>query len=97
MDKHRTPVVIVTAHRSAVYFGYLDTPWPGSGPITLLRARNAFLWPCSMRGAHGLAVSGPGAGCRIGPAVDSETFADPVRVMTCTAEAAARWEEGTWS
>ena len=95
MDKN--PVVIVTAHRSAVYFGYLATPWPGHGPITLTGARNAFYWPCALRGAQGLATTGPGPGCRIGPAVESETFADPVRVMTCSPGAAAKWEGAPWS
>ena len=92
----RIPVVVVTAHRCAVYFGYVSKPWPGVGPIVLKDGRNCCYWPCGIRGAEGLAVSGPGPGSRVTPAC-TQTISDPVRCLECNPAAIPLWEAGPWT
>ncbi len=91
--KKERAVLVTTAHRG-VFFGYADDT---SGEvITLKRARNCFYWSADLRGFLGLAASGPNAGCKIGPAVESLEVRAITSVAAVTPEAAAKWEAAKW-
>jgi hypothetical protein len=95
MLKQDTPVVVTTEFRG-VFFGYLaEDKAPAS--ITLKDARNCVFWDASLRGVLGLAATGPGPKCRIGPKVPSVTLWKISGLFTCTGEAAKAWEAGPWS
>ena len=87
------PVVVTTAHKG-VFFGYLDGAVDGD-TVRLTRARNCVYWSADMRGFMGLAVTGPGDGCRIGPAADIE-LRDITSIVEATPDAAERWEAAPW-
>jgi len=86
-------VLVTTAHRG-VFFGY--TTKTDGATIKLRAARNCIYWDAGTRGFLGLASSGPGASCKIGPAADIE-----LRDITCVAEvsppAVKAWEAAPWS
>ena len=86
-------VLVTTAHRG-VFFGYA-TKTDGA-TIKLRAARNCIYWSTEERGFLGLASTGPGSKCKIGPAADIE-----LRDITCVAEvtdaAAAKWKQAPWS
>ena len=93
MPKTKERAVLVTTSFRGVFFGYaVDTK---GETITLKRARNCIYWTQALKGFLGLASSGPGAGCRIGPPADVE-----LRGVTCVAEvtpeAVAAWERAPW-
>lgn len=87
------PVLVTTEYRG-VFFGYAtDTD---GDVIHLKRARNIPYWDASVKGFLGLASTGPGKGCRVGPAAEIE-----LRKITCVAEcteaATAAWEAAPWA
>ena len=88
-------MVITTAHKG-VFFGY-TTETGNQKTIQLNRCRMCVYWTSELRGVMGLAATGPGKGCKIGPAVPSVILQDVTSTMEVTAEAAKKWEEGTWS
>jgi len=98
MSEHTNPVMVTTSHRG-VFFGYLDDRQPNAETktVTVARARNCGYWSRSMGGFVGLATVGPDAECRIGPAAPEMMIYDVTSIVTCTPEAATRWEEGRWS
>lgn len=89
------PVLVTTAHRG-VFFGYLGDRKPSKTSVVLTDCRNCGYWSADVRGFLGLAAQGPGPQCKIGPAAPRVTIYDVTSVSDCTAEAAQRWEEGTW-
>lgn len=97
MSETTKPVMVTTEHRG-VFFGYvapeakLDVK-----SIRLERARMCIYWSADVRGVLGLAVSGPTAGCRIGPPVQAITLRGVTAVTECTREAAANWEKSQWA
>ena len=86
------PVLVTTEFRG-VFFGYA-TDTTGDN-IKLSRARNIPYWDASVKGFLGLAESGPGKACRVGPPVDID-----LRKITCVAEctpaAVEAWESAPW-
>ncbi len=85
-------VLVTTAHRG-VFFGYAAET--GGETIKLKRARLCLYWSADVKGFMGLAASGPGASCRIGPAADIELRA-VTAVLEVTPEAVAKWEAAPW-
>ena len=86
-------VVVTTKHRG-VFFGELDKD---NGAVVKLRqARNCVYWEASTHGFLGLAASGPGEGCRIGPAAPSLTVRGVTAVAECSQEAVEAWEAEPW-
>lgn len=91
--KKERAVVVTTAHRG-VFFGYA-TDVDGEA-IVLRAARLCVYWTPDLRGFMGLAASGPGKGCRIGPAADI-TLRAITSVVAVSPEATAKWELAPWS
>lgn len=87
--------VLVTTKYRGVFAGEMIEDRGDS--VVLGKARNCVYWDTSVRGFLGLASSGPGGGCRIGPAVDSLTLYGVTSVTPCTDEAREKWEAGPWS
>jgi len=86
------PVLVTTEYRG-VFFGYAaDT---SGDTVTLTSARNIPYWDAATKGFLGLASTGPGKGCRVGPPADIE-----LRKITCVAEctpdAVKAWEAAPW-
>ena len=87
------PLLVTTAHRG-VFFGY--------GAITtdkiirLEQARMCVSWSTDCKGVLGLAVKGPSASCRVGPAVTAITLQDVTSITEVSDEAVAKWENGPW-
>lgn len=87
------PVMICTKYRG-VFFGYaMDTT---GAKVTLARARNCVYWDASIHGVFGLAATGPGAACRIGPQINSIELRGITAVIEMTQTAVAAWEASPW-
>jgi hypothetical protein len=93
-QKMEKPVLVTTAHRG-VFFGYTNDP--DGETITLTRARNCLYWTADVKGFLGLCITGPTAGCRIGPAAPSITLRNITCVADVTPEAVKAWEVAPWS
>lgn len=76
-----------------VFFGYTDDT--SGDTIKLTRGRNIPYWDADTKGFIGLASTGPGKGCRVGPAADFE-LRKITCVVECTPEAVAAWESSPW-
>lgn len=87
------PVIVTTEYRG-VFFGYAEDTT--GERITLKRARNCVYWDSSIRGVFGLAVTGPNAACRIGPAMPSIELRGITAVVEMNPEAVAAWEVAPW-
>ena len=59
--------VLIGTETRNLWFGY-STDTTGEH-VTLRRARQVIYWSADMKGAGGLAATGPSSSCRIGPAV----------------------------
>jgi len=88
------PVLVTTAHRG-VFFGY-TTEEGTPKTMQLTRARNCLYWSADVKGFVGLAVTGPSASCRIGPAADIG-LRDITSVTEVSGDAVAKWEAAPWS
>ena len=86
-------VLVTTAHKG-VFFGYAQKT--DGATIKLRAARNCIYWTAAEKGFLGLASTGPGSGCKIGPAADIE-LRDITCVAECTEAAAAAWESAPWA
>jgi len=87
------PVLVTTLHKG-VFFGYAQKT---DGAVIKLRAaRNCIYWTSAEKGFLGLASTGPGSGCKIGPAADIE-LRDITCVAECTEAAATAWERAPWA
>lgn len=93
-----TPVLISTLHRG-VFFGYVNPLdlTADKSTLTVSWLRNCLYWSEEMRGFVGLAVIGPNAKCRIGPAVEFAIVRDVTMIAQCTPEATAAWESAPWA
>lgn len=91
----KKPVLVTTQHRG-VFFGYYAKSLK-NGTVTLTEARNCLYWSADMHGFLGLAVHGPSASCRVGPAVSSLTLTDVTSVSDVTAAAEKRWSDAPWN
>ena len=89
------PVLVTTEHRG-VFFGYMSED-NAPADVALTHARLCLYWDTSMRGFLGLAESGPGAGCRVGPSVPALTLYKITSVTECTVAAVDRWEQAPWT
>lgn len=93
-EQRGRPVVLTTTHRG-VFFGYAkDT---SGTTIHLKEARMCVRWSPDMKGVIGLAVNGPSASCRIGPAAISAEVRDVVCILEVTEQAQERWEKAPWA
>jgi hypothetical protein len=86
--------VIVTTQHRGVFFGYA-TNIDGE-QINLRAARNCLYWSSDVKGFHGLAVTGPSNGCRVGPAADIQ-LRDITSVLKCEPDAVTAWERAPWN
>jgi hypothetical protein len=85
----------INGHR--ILFGYA-TKWDMKSGIVLRRARCAVRYSAANFGELGLAVVGPGDGCRITPSVEFLVLSGQLTyVARCTTEAVIRWEMGQWT
>ena len=89
------PVVVTTAHRG-VFFGYISGPATDAPTIRIERARMCVYWSADVKGVLGLAATGPGQACKIGPAVPSITLREVTSVMEASPEAAEAWQTIIW-
>lgn len=87
--------VLVTTEHRGVFFGEIEGE-PSKEQVTLKNARNCVYWTASLKGVFGLAVDGPGEGCKIGPATKTKTLYGITSVDECTPEAVAAWERAPW-
>lgn len=94
MEKKGRPVLVTTEHRG-VFFGYL-TGEPKKESVTLKNCRNCVRWDTGLRGFLGLAYTGPGPDCKVGPAAPEMTLFDITGVATVTPEAVEKWEMAPW-
>ncbi len=93
VDAKERPVLVTTLHKG-VFFGYaIETK---GSTIDLKRARMCVYWTSDLRGVVGLAVIGPGSGCKISPSADME-IRDITAVMEVLEKAVVNWEKGLWS
>ena len=63
----------------------------------LKNARNCIYWTADEKGFMGLAVTGPGPKCKIGPAVPAIELRKITSVTEVTSEAAKAWEAAPFS
>jgi len=88
------PVMVTTEYRG-VFFGYAtDT---AGDVVRLKRARNCIYWTAEERGFLGLAVSGPGKGCKIGPPATEIDLRKITSVVEVSPEAVKAWEAAPFS
>jgi hypothetical protein len=87
--------LVTTAHRG-VFAGYLVGE-PNKEKVMLKQCRNVLRWSQTERGFLGLAHSGPGKECRVGPAAPESTLYDITSCTVVTDEARAAFERGPWS
>ena len=86
-------LVVTTQHRG-VFFGYGEPT--ADKTIRLEKVRMCVYWSAGLKGVLGLAVTGPKADCKVGPAIPAMTLQDVTGVMECTPEAVEAWEKGPW-
>jgi hypothetical protein len=92
---NKTQALLVTTAHKGVFFGYgITTDKP---TIRLSDAKMAVYWSADVHGVLGLAVKGPSAGCRIGPAVPSIILRDVTSITLVTKEAEEQWTKNIWS
>lgn len=93
--KQGKAVLITTAHRG-VFFGYLVGA-ASKAKTKITQARNCVYWSADVKGVFGLAVTGPSATCKVGPAVPELEVLDVTSISTVTDEAQQKWEAGPWA
>jgi hypothetical protein len=87
--------VLVGTELRNLWFGYAtDT---SKDTVILKRARQVIYWSAGVKGAGGLAVTGPDQSCRIGPAVD-EVQARRVTTVAIVSDVAVKaFEAQPWA
>lgn len=93
---NRIKVVITTKHRG-VFFGEIDRADVEKDVIEVHNKRNCLRWAGGLKGFIDLAVSGPNAACRVGPAAPQAWVRDVTDILLCTPEAAACWAAAPWA
>lgn len=87
--------VLVGTELRNLWFGYAtDT---SKNTVILHRARQVIYWSTSVKGAGGLAVTGPTADCRIGPAVSEVQARRVTTVALVSPEAVQAFEAQPWA
>ena len=86
------PVLVTTQYRG-VFFGYASDT--SGDAINLRSARNIPYWDASIKGFLGLANTGPGKACRVGPPANIE-LRGITCVAECTPDAVKAWEAAPW-
>lgn len=86
--------VLVTTEHRGVFFGIMNQD--DGKTVTLKNARNCIYWSRDTKGFLGLAATGPGLDCRIGPSVPSIKLDKVTAIVACTDEAVKRWESEPW-
>jgi hypothetical protein len=93
--KKKEIAVLVGTELRNLWFGYAtDTT---RDTVTLRRARQVIYWSASVKGAGGLAVTGPNAECRIGPAVDEVQARRVTTVVIVSPGAVKAFEAQPWA
>lgn len=93
IKKTEIAVVVTTAHKG-VFFGY---GVPSDAPtIVLKKARMCVYWTTDLHGVLGLAVTGPGKGCKVGPEVSEITLRDVTAVVVCSDRSVEAWGKELW-
>ena len=96
MASKQQPVVVTTEFKG-VFFGYVDAKQKlDVDTIRIEKARMCVYWSTDVRGALGLAATGPTTGCKVGPAVPAITLKKVTSIMEVSPEAAEKWEGGPW-
>lgn len=93
MNMKERAVLVTTAHKG-IFFGYAAET--SGETICLKRARLCVYWTSDLRGFMGLASTGPGKGCKIGPACDIE-IRNITSVVEVSPKAVKKWEEAPWN
>lgn len=96
MSKKQGKAVLVTTAHRGVFFGYL-VGTPSKAKVKLTSARNCVYWSADVKGVFGLAVTGPSATCKVGPAVPELELLDVTSVSTVAPEAQQKWESSPWA
>lgn len=86
--------VLVTTERRGVFAGVMKRD--RGATVVLTDGRNCIYWTREVKGFLGLAVTGPLAGSRIGPAVPELTLHGVTSISICTPEARKAWEAAPW-
>jgi len=90
-------VMILDFHRG-IYFGKLVATRNNERTVDVEEGRHCFRYgvaEAGHRGVYGLAIVGPAAGAKIGPAVKM-TIHDVAKIVECTPEAVERWKKIIW-
>lgn len=93
--KKRIFVVVTTAHKG-VFGGYIDAADSTKKILRMEEAQMCIYWT-GTKGVLGLASTGPGKGCRIGPPVKAITLQDVVSVTEANKEAEVLWQQQPWN
>lgn len=88
-----TAVLIGTNTRNLWYGFATDTR---GDAVKLKKARQVIYWSSDMKGAGGLAVTGPSKGCRIGPEVSEVEVRGVTAVAKVSARAINRFNKAPW-
>lgn len=94
MAKKKEQAVVICTNDKGVFFGYADNT--SGDPVTLARCRMCIYWSSDMKGVLGLASQGPSSSCKISDAVPEMELRGITCVITCTPEAAKKWENNGW-
>lgn len=95
VKKEKEVAVLIGTELRNLWFGYAtDT---SNDTVNLKRARQVIYWTASVRGAGGLAVTGPNAGCRIGPAVSDVQVRRVTTVAIVSPQAVTAFEAQPWA
>ena len=95
VKKSKEVAVLVGTELRNLWFGYAtDT---SKDTVILRRARQVIYWSASVKGAGGLAVTGPDASCRIGPAVTEVQARRVTTVAILTPQAVTAFEAQPWA
>ena len=89
--------VLVATSQRGLFFGYVgpEQDLTTARSVALIDARNCLYWPAETHGFLGLAASGPGKKCRVGPAADILVH-DVICVAKVGDKARLAWESEPW-
>lgn len=87
--------LLVTTLHKGVFAGYGTVS--ESKTIRLTEAQMCVYWSSVTKGVLGLAATGPGRECKIGPPVPAITLQDVTSVMEVSPEAEAKWRTQPWN
>ncbi len=88
--------VVITTEFRGVFFGLVTDDSKTPERIELSNARHCVYWDRSTHGVLGLAATGPGSQCRIGPEVPLFTAWKITSVTECTPQAVEAWKKSPW-